>query len=56
MPPQRPAGPRPVPVVGFTGGLVLLAVAYWHPSIHILWQAPLGVLLAVSSLGKMVSR
>lgn len=53
---NRPAGPRPVLVVVFLAGCGLLIWTCLAPSVHIVWQAPLGALLAVSSLGKMASR
>lgn len=53
---DKPAGPRPLLVVGLLAGVGLLLGAWWHPTIHMLWQLPLGLFLAVSSMGKMVSR
>lgn len=45
-----------VRVACFGGGLGLLLWCWQAPSIHILWAAPLGLIMLVSSLGKMVSR
>lgn len=56
MAPTKPAGPRPILVGGLALGGALVAAACWHPSLHIFWQAPLGMLLIISSMGKMVSR
>lgn len=53
---NRPAGPRLILVGGFALGCVLLGAAYWRPTVHILWQAPLGLVLVISCMGKMTSR
>lgn len=57
MPAQKPAGPRRHLVGGFALGWVLLALAYFtFPSVHMLWELPIGVALVVMCMGKMVSR
>lgn len=53
---SKPAGPRPIFVIGFAAGVVLIGACFWAPSVNVLWQFPLGALLLVTSLGKMVSR
>lgn len=52
----KPAGPHPVLVVGFLAGLGFVAWAVYMPSVHLLWQLPLGVFLVVSCIGKMFAR
>jgi hypothetical protein len=56
MAPTRPAGPRPLLVLGALGGSVLVAWAVMAPSLNIIWQVPLGIVLAVSCIGRMSSR
>lgn len=53
----KPAGPRSVWGAGFALGLVLLLWSIWlHPSLHTIWQAPIGLYLVVVCMGKMAAR
>lgn len=56
MPANRPMGPRPILVGGLLVGVGLILWAWGVPTLNIIWQVPLGLLLVVSSLGKMSSR
>lgn len=54
---QQPAGPRSVWGAGFAlGVLLVLWGAWWHPSIHSIWQVPFGAYLAIVCMGKMAAR
>jgi hypothetical protein len=53
---SKPAGLRPVFVLGFLAGVGLILWAVYAPSINMMWQIPLGMLLTVSTMGKMVAR
>lgn len=53
----RGPGPTPLRLTFLTlGGFLLAWGAYFHPSLHTLWQAPLGALIFMAALGKIVSR
>jgi hypothetical protein len=49
-------GLNKVRLAGVVAGLALLGWCWYNPSIHILWQAPVGLWLLVTSLGKIAAR
>jgi hypothetical protein len=49
-------GPHPVLLAGAAIGLGLLGYGFTHLSVHILWQAPLGLWLVIGCFGKMAAR
>lgn len=52
----NPAGPRPVWVLLFIIGGLLVGHGFMSPSLHSIWEVPLGLVLVVSMVGKMTVR
>lgn len=56
MPANKPAGPRPFFIITFLAGVGLLCLGVFRPGLNTFWEAPVGFLVAWSSLGKMSAR
>jgi hypothetical protein len=43
-------------LLGTAGGVALLLWCWYNPSIQIIWQAPVGLWLVVTCIGKIAAR
>lgn len=56
MPANKPVGPHPFLIGCTIVGLILVGLGVFRPSLHTIWEVPLGAFMIISSMGKMVSR
>lgn len=54
--PSKPVGPHPALLVGLGAGVSLCIFGYANPTIHLIWQIPLGLYLVIAAIGKMSAR